>query len=47
MKNNIDTNISWRLFGESHGHAIGITLDGLTAGFKEAMEQIKADMDKR
>ena len=27
MKNNFGTNISWTLFGESHGPAIGITLD--------------------
>lgn len=47
MKNNFGTNISWTLFGESHGPAIGITLDGLPAGFKVDMEQIKADMDKR
>ena len=46
MKNNFGTNISWTLFGESHGPAIGITLDGLPAGFKVDMEQIKADMDK-
>lgn len=47
MKNNFGTNISWTLFGESHGPAIGITLDGLPAGFKVDMEQIKTDMDKR
>ena len=47
MKNNFGTNISWTLFGESHGPAIGITLDGLPAGFQVDMEQIKADMDKR
>ena len=47
MKNNFGTNISWTLFGESHGPAIGITLDGLPAGFKVDMEQIKSDMDKR
>ena len=45
MKNNFGTNISWTLFGESHGPAIGITLDGLPAGFKVDMEQIKSDMD--
>lgn len=47
MKNNFGTNISWTLFGESHGPAIGITLDGLPAGFKIDEKQIKADMDKR
>ena len=34
MKNNFGTNISWTLFGESHGPAIGITLDGLPADMK-------------
>lgn len=33
MKNNIGTNISFTLFGESHGPAIGLVLDGLPAGF--------------
>lgn len=47
MKNNFGTNISWTLFGESHGPAIGITLDGLPAGFKIDMDRIKSDMDKR
>lgn len=47
MKNNFGTNISWTLFGESHGPAIGITLDGLPAGFKIDEEQIKDDMNKR
>ncbi len=47
MKNNFGTNISWTLFGESHGPAIGITLDGLPAGFKIDEEQIKEDMNKR
>ncbi len=47
MKNNFGTNISWTLFGESHGPAIGITLDGLPAGFKIDEEKIKSDMDKR
>ena len=41
MKNNFGTNISWTLFGESHGPAIGITLDGLPAGFKVDMEKLK------
>ena len=47
MKNNFGTNISWTLFGESHGPAIGITLDGLPAGFLIDTNQMKADMDKR
>lgn len=47
MKNNIGTNISLTLFGESHGDAIGVVLDGLPAGFPIDLERIEADMDKR
>lgn len=47
MKNNFGTNISMTIFGESHGSCIGITLDGLLAGFKINLERIKEDMEKR
>lgn len=47
MKNNFGTNISLTLFGESHGPCIGITLDGLPAGFKIDEERIASDMEKR
>lgn len=47
MKNNFGTNISMTIFGESHGPCIGITLDGLPAGFKINLERIKEDMEKR
>lgn len=47
MKNNIGTNISFTLFGESHGSAIGLVLDGLPAGFEIDLDRIHADMDKR
>ena len=47
MKNNIGTNISMTLFGESHGAAIGITLDGLPAGFPIDLDRLAADMEKR
>ena len=43
MKNNFGTNISMTIFGESHGPCIGITLDGLPAGFKINLERIKED----
>ena len=42
MKNNFGTNISMTIFGESHGPCIGITLDGLPAGFKINLERINA-----
>lgn len=47
MKNNIGTNISFTLFGESHGPAIGLVLDGLPAGFPIDMKRIHQDMEKR
>ena len=47
MKNNIGTNISMTLFGESHGEAIGVVLDGLPAGFSIDMNRIGSDMEKR
>lgn len=47
MKNNFGTNISMTIFGESHGPCIGITLDGLPAGFKINLERINDDMEKR
>lgn len=47
MKNNFGYNISMTLFGESHGPYIGITLDGLPAGFKIDLDQIHADLEQR
>ena len=47
MKNTFGTNLSFTLFGESHGPAIGITIDGLPAGFAIDMDRIQADLEKR
>lgn len=47
MKNNFGTNISMTIFGESHGPCIGVTLDGLPAGFKIDLDKIDKDMEKR
>lgn len=47
MKNNFGTNISLTIFGESHGPYIGITLDGLPAGFKISLDSIQQDLKKR
>lgn len=35
------------IFGESHGPAIGITIDGLPPGFEVDMEQVLEEMDRR
>ena len=35
------------IFGESHGQAIGITIDGLPSGIKIDMEAVEKEMQKR
>lgn len=35
------------LFGESHGPALGVVVDGLPSGFEIDMEQITAHMRRR
>lgn len=47
MKNTIGTQISCTIFGESHGSAIGITLDGLPAGIALDLDFIRSQMEKR
>ena len=39
--------IKLSIFGESHGHAIGITIDGLPAGFSIDMDKIMMEMARR
>ena len=39
--------IKLSLFGQSHGPAIGITIDGLPAGLKPDMEAIRGEMARR
>ena len=40
-------NIKLSIFGESHGEAIGITLDGLPSGFEIDLEEINMEMERR
>lgn len=47
MKNTFGTNLSFTLFGESHGMLIGGVLDGLPAGISIDLARIEADMNKR
>ena len=47
MKNTFGNNISFTLFGESHGPAIGITIDGLPSGFAIDLDRVRKDLDKR
>lgn len=39
--------LSLTIFGESHGPAIGMTLEGLPAGFKPDFERLQAFLDRR
>ena len=39
--------IKLSIFGESHGNAIGITIDGLPAGFSSDMDKIMMEMARR
>lgn len=40
-------NIRVSIFGESHGNAIGINIDGLPSGFEINMEKVLVEMDRR
>lgn len=40
-------NIKLSMFGESHGAAIGITIDGLPSGIRLDLEEIKMEMRRR
>lgn len=40
-------NIKISIFGESHGNAIGINIDGLPAGFKIDMDKVMLEMTRR
>lgn len=40
-------NIKLSIFGESHGEAIGITLDGLPSGFEIDLEEVDKELERR
>ena len=40
-------NIRVSIFGESHGNAIGITIDGLPSGFEIDLDMIDKEMKRR
>ena len=46
-KNTFGKNLSVTLFGESHGEAIGIVMDGLPSGMKIDTDFMNLQMDKR
>ena len=41
------SNLKISVFGESHGEAIGVVLDGLPAGEEINFDEIKAQMKRR
>jgi len=41
------SNIKFTIFGESHGKAVGITIDGLKPGIEVDLDYIKREMDRR
>ena len=47
MKNTFGQNISFTLFGESHGDEIGIIIDGLAPGIKIDEEEIRLQLLRR
>ncbi len=47
MKNTFGSNITYTLFGESHGSSIGMVIDGLPAGLRVDEEYIQNEMNKR
>ncbi len=47
MKNTIGNNVTFTLFGESHGSLIGATIDGLPSGIKIDEDFIEKQMSKR
>ena len=44
---NVGNNIKVSIFGESHGNAIGINIDGLPSGFEIDMEKLLLEMERR
>lgn len=40
-------NLKVSIFGESHGNAIGITIDGLPSGFEIDMDKVLKEMERR
>ena len=47
MKNSFGDALTFTLFGESHGPAVGMVIDGFAPGLPVDMDVIKQDMDKR
>ena len=47
MKNTIGQSLSVTLFGESHGPAVGVVIDGIAPGIPVQPEQIELQLSRR
>ena len=47
MKATFDGNLRFTIFGESHGSAIGVTIEGLPVGFEPDMEALRSFLSRR
>lgn len=47
MKCSFDGNLSFTIFGTSHGSALGITIEGLPVGFAPSMKELSAFLARR
>ena len=47
MSNTIGTRLKLTVFGESHGPAVGMTLEGFPAGFKPDLAELQAFLNRR
>ena len=47
MSNTIGTGLKLTVFGESHGPAVGMTLEGFPAGFEPDLAELQAFLNRR
>ena len=47
MSNTYGNTVRFTIFGQSHGPAIGVTIEGLPAGIKIDVEKLQAFLDRR
>lgn len=47
MSSTYGTNVKISIFGQSHAEAIGVTIDGITAGFSIDMEKLREFLERR
>lgn len=47
MSSSFGNNVKISIFGESHSRGIGVTIDGIPAGYRIDMEELQAFLDRR